>query len=105
MHKVVRKSDAFVRNITDNKTATNYITKDFSPGVSLATTKASDFQEDQMAKYNRVYFVIEGELTLDFEDESVTLKANDSCFVSKGTEYSMSGTFNAVVVNQPAFGS
>ena len=32
-------------------------------------------------------------------------KTGDVCFIEKGTEYEMAGTFNVVVVNQPAFGT
>lgn len=45
MYKVVRKSEATVRQIADNKIALNYITKDLSPEVSLAVTKATDYYE------------------------------------------------------------
>ena len=32
-----------------------------------------------------------------------TLFKDDCCFVQKGTEYIMSGSFTAVIVNQPAY--
>lgn len=36
--------------------------------------------------------------------ESV-LGVGDTCFIEKGTTYEMSGTFKAITINQPAFGS
>jgi len=43
MYKVVRKSDAKVRQIAPNKTADNYLTKDTTPIFSFATTKGDNY--------------------------------------------------------------
>ena len=83
----------------------NFITKEFSPEVSLAITEGKDYSEKEVAKYNRIYYILEGELTLNFNGEKVLLQTGDSCFVSKDTKYVMSGTFKVIVVNQPAFGT
>lgn len=105
MYKIVKKSDAVLRVIADNKKSFNYITKDISPGLSLAVTEGNNFSEVEFAKYNRIYYVIDGELLLAFDGEENVLSLGDSCYISKGTEYTMSGTFKAIVVNQPAFGT
>jgi ethanolamine utilization protein EutQ (cupin superfamily) len=105
MYKIIRKSEATVRQIADNKLALNYVTKDLSPEVSLAVTEATDYYEKEITDYNRIYYVLEGELVLAFDGNEVKLSAGDSCFVGKGTGYEMSGTFKAVMVNQPAFGT
>jgi mannose-6-phosphate isomerase-like protein (cupin superfamily) len=105
MFKVVRKQDATLRKIADNKTAANYITKDTSPTVSLATIDATNYYENEVAEYNRIYFVLDGKLTLQFDDEEFVLLPEDTCFVEKGTTYIMKGTFKAAIINQPAFGT
>ena len=105
MFKVVRKSDAFIRQILENKVAINYITKETNQNVSFAVTEATDYIEEEEAKYDRIYYVLEGELTLVFDEEKIFLKREDACLVSKGSKYSVKGTFKVVVVNQPAFGS
>jgi len=105
MYQVVLQGDAFTRQNSANETAVNYITKDISPEVSLSVITASDFTKVQAVKSNRIYFVLEGELELNFDDKLIKLRANDSCFIAKGTEYAMAGTFKAIVVNQPAYGS
>lgn len=105
MFKVIRKSEATVRKIADNKTAANYITKEISKDVSLATTEAQEYYEEETANYNRIYFVLEGELLLQFENQEVSLLEGDTCFIEKGTTYEMKGTFKAVMINQPAFGT
>ena len=105
MFKVIRKSEASVRQIASNKVAINYITKEISPQVSLAITEGKDYSEHEQAKYNRIYFVLDGKLVLQFEGEKVVLSRDDACFIEKTTEYQMSGTVKAIVINQPAFGS
>lgn len=105
MFKVVRKADAAVREIGDDKSVANYITKDVSSDVSLAVTEATDYSEMETTNYNRIYFVLEGELLLKFDDQEVSLLKEDACFVEKGTAYEMKGTFKAVIINQPAFGT
>lgn len=105
MHKIVRQSEALVRKIAENKIAFNYITKDVSPNVSLATTEATDYYEKETTSYNRIYYVLDGTLLLVFDEEEVFLHIGDTCFVEKGTTYEMKGAFKAIIVNQPAFGT
>ncbi len=105
MFKVVKKSDAVVRQIAPNKIASNYITKDISPVVSFATTEATDYYEKETTDYNRIYYVTEGTLVLSVDGQEVSIEEGDSCFLENGTMYEMKGTFKAVIVNQPAFGT
>lgn len=105
MIKVIRKSEASVRKITDNKIVLNYITKDISPDVSFAITQAKNYSEKETIIYNRVYYVLEGTLLLSNNGQEISLGEGDSCFLEKGTEYTMKGTFKAIIVNQPAFGT
>jgi len=104
-YKIVRESEGTVRQIAPNKSANNLITKEISPEISLATTKATDYYEQETTLYDRIYYVLEGELELTVDNETSTLKKGDACFIGKGTTYEMRGTFEAVTVNQPAFGS
>ena len=105
MYKIVRESEGVTRQIAPNKTVNNLIDKAISPDVSLATTKASDYHEKETTPYNRIYYVLNGELELTINGEVSKLRSGDSCFISKDTTYEMRGTFEAVVINQPAFGS
>ena len=105
MYKIVKASEATVRQIAENKSASNLITKDICPDMSFATTEGTEFYEKEEAKYNRIYYVLEGELELGFDGEFGKLLPGDSCYIDKGTEYEMKGTFKAIVVNSPAFGT
>lgn len=105
IYKVFRQTNGTIRQIAPNKTANNLITKDISPDLSLTTTKATDYYEKETTLYNRYYFVLEGELELTIDGETSTLQKGDACFIGMGTTYEMRGTFEAVTINQPAFGS
>lgn len=105
MYKIVKASEGTIRQIAENKTANNLITKEISPDFSLATTEATDYYEQETTPYNRIYFVLEGELELTIDHQTSTLQQGDACFIGKDTTYEMRGTFKAVTINQPAFGS
>lgn len=105
MYKIIHESEGTVRQIAPNKTANNLITKDISPDLSFATTEAIDYYERETTRYNRIYYVLEGQLELTIDGEMNTLSKGDSCFIGKDTTYEMRGTFKAVTINQPAFGS
>lgn len=104
MYKVVKKSDGKVRKIADTHQAINYITKEISPNVSFALTEANNHKEIETTLYDRIYFVLEGTITLVFNGKKVILEKDDSIFISKNTTYEISGTFRSVIVNHPAFG-
>ena len=104
MYKIIKSNEGTVHKIADNKIATNLITKDINIGVSLAIIDAKEYHEKETTLYNRIYYIIDGILTLTFENDKHNLKSGDSCFISKGTVYDMSGTFKTIVINQPAFG-
>lgn len=105
MYRVVRRPEALVRKIAENKVAVNYITKDISQEVSLAIIEATDYYEKETTAYNRIYYVLDGTLVLVFNGEEMSLHVGDTCFIEKGMTYEMKGTFEVVVVNQPAFGT
>lgn len=101
----VRKSEARIRQIADNKIARNFITKEISPNVSLAVLDAKNYEEDENTEYDKIYYVLEGSLTLVFQEETMVLEEDDCIFVNKGTNYKMRGSFKVIIVNQPAFGT
>lgn len=104
MYKIIKKDDGKLRKISPTKIAWNYITADITRDVSLAVTEAVEgYHEKELCQYNRIYYVLEGKLVIKIEDLQEELNIGDSFYVSKGTEYEMSGIFKAVVVNQPAF--
>jgi mannose-6-phosphate isomerase-like protein (cupin superfamily) len=105
MYKLVKAADATVRQIADNKIASNFITKDMNPGISFATTEAIDYYEKETTPYTRIYYVLKGTMVITINNENLKVEAGDVCYIEKNNTYEMQGTFKAVIVNQPAFGS
>ena len=104
MYKVVRKTEALVRQVGDNKTVINFITKEISPDVSLAVVDNKGFYGKVTVEGDRIYYVMSGKLLLEFSSEKVELNKGDSCFISHGSSYILSGDCKIITVDQPAFG-
>lgn len=105
MYKIVKRFEAIVREIAKTYHARNYITKDISPNVSLAVNTANQHTEIETTQYDQIYYVINGRLNISANNQRATLDPSDSIIISKGTSYEFSGSFEAVVINQPAFGT
>jgi ethanolamine utilization protein EutQ (cupin superfamily) len=103
--QIIKYSDGVVRQVAPNKTVTNLISKEISDNVSLATTKATDYAEAETTAYDRIYFVIDGELEFTYDGKTHVLGKGDACFIPRGSTYEMRGSFEVVTVNHPAFGT
>lgn len=104
MLKIIRKNEAILRKISDKKSAWNFVTREITKDVSLAVTEATEgYYEKEVNKNNRIYYILEGTMELKAGADSVILYPGDGCFISRDTEYEISGVFKAITVNQPAF--
>lgn len=106
-YAVVKHSEGSIRRITPFKHANNLITQEISPAVSLATTTSTnpEYYEKEVTPYDRIYYILNGSLTLVVDGKTTLLEKGDACFIRKNTTYEMSGKFEAITVNQPAFGT
>src|SRR5688500_12491123 len=102
MIKVVRQSEATVRQVAENKTAYNFITKDITPEVSLTVIEGKNYNAPITAEQNWIYYVIDGEMLLEFNENNVKLSTGDACYITKGEHYLMRGTYKSIIVCQPA---
>lgn len=105
MFKLVKSSDASLRQITDTHWAKNYITKGITKNISLAVVGGDNLSMTEKTAYNRIYYVLSGLINAKFGEEIIQAGVGDSLFVAAGTQYLLEGSFEAVVVNQPAFGT
>lgn len=100
VYKLVKAADTTVRQI-----AANFITKDINPTISFATTEATDYYEKETTPYARIYYVLDGLMVITIANEKFNVEVGDVFYIEKDSTYEMQGTFKAVAVNQPAFGS
>jgi ethanolamine utilization protein EutQ (cupin superfamily) len=106
MHKVIKKSEVNERKVGETKSVLDYVTKEISPAVSFVVVKNAGDWGEVIAKYNRVYFVLEGDLQLKFPDsKEIVLEPGDACFVEKGEKFNFAGSCEVVTVDSPAHGS
>lgn len=105
MFKVIKRSDCPIHKVTDKQTAFNYITKEISPEVSFIVVKNVDSDKEYINNYQRIYYILSGEMKLEIDDNVIVLEEGDTCLIEKGSRYKASGTYDVIVVNQPAYGT
>ena len=105
MIKKTTKEQSAFREPSDSKKVHSYVTKEHEAPFSLALTEGKNLHDEETCEYDRAYFLLEGAMHIESEGEAIDLIAEESCFIGKGTAYTMSGTFRAVIVNSPAYGS
>lgn len=82
----------------------NYLTKDKSNNISVAVSHLNGkIGNTKNIKSDRVYYFINANAKFKIDNESIIVKDGDVLFIEKNTVYSMEGTFDAVLINTPAF--
>lgn len=84
----------------------NYLTKDFNENFSLAVSELKDGVHEltKSVVSDRIYYLITGKAKFLLDNDEIEVKAKDVLYIEKNTEYSFSGSFEAVLINIPAFG-
>ena len=104
MYKKITKNEKITRQITDVHSADNYLTKETTKNISLAINKL-DGNLDLIKTVNeRAFYFINADVDFVIDNEKVHFEDGDVLYLSKNTNYSANGKFEAVVVNSPAFG-
>ena len=104
MYKKITKHDKVTRKITDVHSADNYLTKETTKNISLAINKL-DGKLDLVKTVNeRVFYFISADVDFIIDNEKIHFEDGDVLYLSKDTNYSATGKFEAVVINSPAFG-
>lgn len=100
----ITKEEMEERKISDSYSVFNMLKKELNKNVSLSIAVAKNHSEiTKNMRSDRIYYVLEGKLSVIVGTESYTAKAGDLVFISKRTPYEFNGTFKAVLINVPAF--
>lgn len=97
--KLFKKEESVIRKISDSHSVSNYLTIKDSNNLSVSVGNAINYNETIKTDSDRVYFVLEGEIIIN----NLKGKSGDVLYISQNTEYNLSGTFKAVVINSPPF--
>jgi ethanolamine utilization protein EutQ (cupin superfamily) len=98
--KIIKSKDGINRKISNSYSVLNLLTANDSDKVSLAVSTANNHDETTKTSSDRVYYILEGELTIN---DDLVAKKGDVVFVSANTEYTFKGSFKAILVNSPPF--
>ncbi len=98
--KLFREKEGVLRKVSDTHSVINLLTAEDSNRISVAVGIGDKMKETTTARSDRVYYILEGELTINDE---IIGRAGDVIFVSEGTTYTMEGAFRAVTINSPPF--
>lgn len=83
---------------------TNLLTKEETKLVSVVTATAKKHNETtRNSKSARVYYVLRGTFVLFQGKRKLLAKKGDIIFIPKNVRYTFGGTFEAVIINTPAF--
>lgn len=104
MYKKIMKNERITRKISDVHSADNYLTKETTENISLAINKL-DGKLDLVKTVNeRVFYFLSANVEFTIDNETVHFEDGEVLYLSKDTNYSAIGRFEAVVINTPAFG-
>ncbi len=100
----ITKEEMEERKISDSHSVFNMLKRGLSKDVSLSIAVTKNHAEiTKNMKSDRIYYILEGKLSVIVGTESYYAKPGDLIFISKRTPYEFSGSFKAVLINVPAF--
>lgn len=104
MYKKITQSEKITRKVNSEYKVDNYLTKETTKNISLAISKLDGEVPVEKTPNERVYYFIEANAQFNIEKEIVSVKSGDVLYIPSNTNYSFKGSFEAVLVNTPAFG-
>jgi len=104
MIKLIKKEKSEARKISNSYTVLNLLTKEINKKISVAIGEAETHSEiTKNERSDRIYYVLEGQLTVVQGTEVFVANPGDLIFIEKNSPYHFKGTFKAVLINVPAF--
>ena len=80
------------------------LTKEQYKNLSVAVAKAKKHNEiTKNIKSDRIYYILNGKLIVKKGKKKFIAEHGNVIFIPKNTEYQFSGTFEAILINSPAF--
>ena len=98
--KIIKAKDGIIRKVSDSYSVLNLLTIHDSNKVSLWISTANNHNETTKTSSDRVYYIMKGQLIID---DKLFAKKWDVVFVPENTEYNFKWSFNAILINSPAF--
>lgn len=104
MYKKITKNEKVTRNITEVHSSDNYLTKETTKNISLAINKLDGKLDIVKTVNERVFYFINADVYFTIDNKKEHFENGDVLYLAKDTEYFAMGSFEAVVINSPAFG-
>ena len=104
MYIKINNTDKITRGESSQYIIDNYLTKNMSNNVSVAVSHLNGkINKTKNIESDRVYYFINANAKFTIDNKTVQVNNGDLIFISKNTIYSVEGTFDAVLINTPAF--
>ena len=101
---LIKKKQGVGRKISKSYLVVNFLTGKDCKNLSVAVSKAKKHKEiTKNIKSDRVYYILKGKLVLKSKNKRFVAEKGDILFIPKNTRYQFQGTFEAVLINSPAF--
>lgn len=102
--KLIKKNNRITRIISETYQIDNFLTERDCKYLSIAVSKAKNHSEiTKNIKSDRVYYILRGKLFALKGNKKYIAEKGDILFIPKNTKYQFQGTFEAVLINSPAF--
>lgn len=98
--KLIKNKSGTLREVAKTYKILNLLTSDECSKLSIAIGNAVNHSETTVTQGVRVYYIMEGEMLIN---RSIKGKKGDVIHIPPKTKYGIEGTFNAMIINSPAF--
>ncbi len=101
---LIKHNKGILRKISKTYQVNNLLTEKTCRNLSVAVSKAKNHKEvTKNIKSDRVYYILKGKLSIGQNDKKYVAQKGDIILIPKSTNYQFQGTFQAVLINVPAF--
>ena len=103
MYIKIENKDKVTRGEGTQYSIDNYLTKDRVDKISVAVSHLNGkINKTKNIESDRIYYFLKANAEFEIDNEIVSVKDGDLMFISKNSLYSVTGKFDAVLINTPA---